>query len=269
MKSEVPLYKSAKNWTLNGFNAPLILNIKLYCVHLTLKGEHLLFKRTWLFEGKKKKEGEIKASVAPLMKFLSAFIGILLSAQPTYQRNRWPKKAWDDSPFLHKAATVVDLNLPPLYQMYQAREKFTLASHKKNKKRFHCHKQKIIGNHFFLWPLNAHASAWLGQINHCLVMNPLMCRQQSRWHLRATCTISASSDSAPRWRGSCTSVFLPSVQLRDNGKTVMSYKPIMEAFSPSGLIWQSPHWWGRARLHSVVSHSQERLNVGPVLTETD
>lgn len=163
MKSEVPLYKSAKNWTLNGFNAPLILNIKLYRVHLTLKGEHLLFKRTWLFGGGKK-EGEIKASVAPLMKFLSAFIGILLSAQPTYQRNRWPKKARDDSPFLHKAATLVELNLPPLYQMYQAREKFTLASHKKKNihMTFHCHKQKIIGNHFFLWPLNVNASAWLG-----------------------------------------------------------------------------------------------------------
>lgn len=209
--------------------------------------------------------------MAPLTKFFSPFIGTLLSAQPTFQRNRWPKEAWYDSPFLHKAATPGELNLSLHFTGCNKRPKnwFSILQKKNKKKRFHCHKQKIIGCHFFLWPLNVHASAWLGQISDCLVMNPLVCGQQSRWHLRATCTIRASSDSVPCWRGSCTSVFLPSVQLRDNGKTAMSYKPIMEAFSPSGLIWQPPHWRVRARLHSVVSHSQERLNVGHVLTETD
>lgn len=131
------------------------------------------------------------------------------------------------------------------------------------KNAFHCRQQKIIVYNFFLWPLNVHALTWRGHMNHYLVMNPLVCRQQSRWHLRATCTVGTSSDSVPRWGGSCTSAFLPSVQLRDNGTTAMSYKPIMEAFSPSGLIWLSPHWRVRARLHSVVSHSQESLSVAP------
>lgn len=216
---------------------------------------------------KEENKGEIKASKTDFSLLSSASH---CQGNKVYQRNRCPPQKRHE--MIHCFCSHWVKSFPPSHRMYQELENGPLHPEEKNpnkKTNFYCYKRKIIGYQFFLWPLNACALARLEQINHCSIMNPLVCRQQSQRHLRATCTISTSSDPEPRWRGSCTSAFLPSVQLRDNGTTAMSYKPIMEAFSPSGLIWQSPHWRVSLRLHSIVSNSQERLNADPALTETD
>lgn len=74
-------YKSAKDWTLNGFNAPLILNnMKLYCGHLTFRGDDLLYK--WRLLKKKKKRWRDKTQRGTAyknVKLFSPFNTLLLS----------------------------------------------------------------------------------------------------------------------------------------------------------------------------------------------
>lgn len=101
-------YKPAKDWTLNGFNAPLILNnIKLHCGHLTFRCEDLSFKWRLL---KKKKGGAIKRSMAQLIKMRNCSLLSTLSfcrRDKGRQRNLY-KKTTDDS--THEAATQSVLN---------------------------------------------------------------------------------------------------------------------------------------------------------------